>query len=149
MRVAGYLIFALMLGAPASSFAQENPFAPPPPRGGLSRAEIAEIARNEARSQAEKEAATPDAATPAPTPAPAPAPVQAGTPNGSPVDGNGALIPVAPVILDPVEQLISDGGVFVGCIGDTPVFKDKFGRRTYFTSKELKESNEARRYIRC
>lgn len=50
---------------------------------------------------------------------------------------------------DVITQLLADGGQFVGCVSATPVFKDKDGRRAYFTSKELKASNAAKRIARC
>lgn len=140
MKSLGIIFVLAIASVPIASHAQSNPFAPP------------------ART------------TPPPPPAPAPAsepddaavqeiPSQPGTPSGSPVNGNpaaglptgndGTFIPQEPVIVDPIAELIADEGVFVGCIGNTPVFKDKFGRRAYFTSKEMKESNEARRFTRC
>ena len=50
---------------------------------------------------------------------------------------------------DPVAALISDGGAFVGCARNVPIFRDKVGRRIYFTTKELKDSEATRRYARC
>lgn len=79
-------------------------------------------------------------------------PSQPGAPAGSPVGmvSPGMTLPVAaPVIVDPVADLFADGGTFVGCVNKTPVFRDRVGRRAYFTSKELKDSHEARRFARC
>lgn len=88
----------------------------------------------------------------------APNPYASG-PQGSPVGaeslGSANLPNVgqsgsSPIVSDDViGTLLSDGGTFVGCVGATPVFTDKDGRRAYFTSKELRKSHVARRFARC
>ena len=137
--------------------AQENPFAPRS-NGGLTRAQIEQIARQEYQQQeAQREAQGPASPTGAPdapvapgTPATEGIPSQAGAPSGSPVAGVvGAGAAVIVEVEDPVALLITDGGAFVGCARNVPIFRDEVGRRIYFTTKELKNSEATRRYARC
>ena len=153
---------AVMLGAtlaPAAT-AQSNPFVPP--QSGMSRAQIEQIVRQEV-----ERAKVQQARTGVPTASGNPSNPNAPRPNGGvnnlpqqqgggggvntasqAPQGTAPASPAAPVV-DPVADLLKEGGVFVGCVGGTPVFKDKVGRRAYFTTKELRESNEARRFTRC
>ena len=133
--------------------AQENPFAPRS-NGGLTRAQIEQIARQEYQAQeAQRQSQNP---TPAEGSADAPVapgatdgiPSQAGAPSGSPVAGGSGVTAVVEAE-DPVAALIADGGAFVGCARNVPIFRDKVGRRIYFTTKELKASEATRRYARC
>ena len=133
--------------------AQENPFAPKS-NGGLTRAQIEQIARQEYQAQeAQRQSQNP---TPAEGSADAPVapgatdgiPSQAGAPSGSPVAG-GAGVTAVVAAEDPVAALIGEGGAFVGCARNVPIFRDKVGRRIYFTTKELKASEATRRYARC
>lgn len=145
--------------------AQSNPFAPRS-NGGLTRAQIEQIARQEYQAQqAQRESEAPPpvegapgapgtpAAPGAPVPATGTIPSQPGGPSGSPIAGSavsGAAGVTAVVEAgDPVAALISDGGAFVGCARNVPIFRDKVGRRIYFTTKELKASEATRRYARC
>jgi hypothetical protein len=123
----------------SAAIAQNNPFVPPQP--SMSRAQIEQIVRQEVAKQ--QPAGNPGAKPGAPG---APANAQAG--NGAANNPAAPQKPEAPAI-DPVAELLKDGGIFVGCVSGTPVFKDKAGRRAYFTTKELRESNEARRFARC
>lgn len=162
----GGLVAALLLST-TPVVAQQNPFVPPS-SGGLSKAQVQAIIRAEVARQATQGGATAQGG---------PAGVEATMKGGKPaLPGSGAAAAVgalpsqgggAPTGVstattapggkggldvdanDPVSQLISDGGQFVGCVSATPVFKDKDGRRAYFTSKELKASNEAKRIARC
>lgn len=135
--------------------AQENPFAPRS-NGGLTRAQIEQIARQEYQEQqAQREAQNPAPAEGAPGTPAAPGapgtdaiPSQPGAPAGSPIAG-GAGVTAVVEAEDPVAALISDGGAFVGCARNVPIFRDKVGRRIYFTTKELKDSEATRRYARC
>ena len=129
--------------------AQSNPFVPP--QASISKAQIEQMVRQEVertRVQGGKTGApgaNPSGVNPSdPTVrnAVGGAPQQ---PGGTPV-ANTAAAPEGP---DPVAELLKDSGMFVGCVSGTPVFKDKLGRRAYFTTKELRESNEARRFARC
>ncbi len=168
----GVVLTALLL-ASAPAAAQNNPFVPP--QGGISKAQVQAIIRAELAREAQ--AGGPGApAGPGGPGAPAggvagqmkggpagpagPGGSRAaaaingltaaqGSPNGvstASKDGKGG---VGGDSDDPVGQLITGGGQFVGCVSATPVFKDKDGRRAYFTSKELKASNEAKRIARC
>lgn len=137
---------SLLLLLPVMASAQSNPFAPRSSGSGLTKAEVEEIARQAAEDRASQPAApgAPGApGAPAGNPA-AGLPSQAGAPGGSPVGGN-----FEPVELDPVAALMSDNGMFVGCVRNVPIFRDKMGRRIYFTSSELKESDAVKRYARC
>lgn len=137
--------------------AQENPFAPRS-NGGLTRAQIEQIARQEYQAQeAQRQAQNPmpaEGSPDAPVAPGAPAtstdgiPSQAGAPSGSPVAGGSGVTAVVEAE-DPVAALIADGGAFVGCARNVPIFRDKVGRRIYFTTKELKASEATRRYARC
>ena len=148
--VVGSISLASLLLSPAIVSAQSNPFAPRA-NSGLTKAEVEAIARKAAEDRAKQSAesgnpspapATPDQGNPA-----AGLPSQPGVPSGSPV-GPGA--PMGPQQeLDPIAALMAEDGVFVGCVRNVPIFKDKMGRRIYFTTKELKDSMAARRFARC
>jgi hypothetical protein len=157
---------AVVLGAvlAPAAMAQSNPFVPP--QSGMSRAQIEQIVRQEVERAKVQQAKSGTPGNPAVPGSPGgqtnPANSQAkgvnglpqqqgGTPNANVASNapqGGGSSAAAPVV-DPVADLLKEGGVFVGCVGGTPVFKDKVGRRAYFTSKELRESNEARRFTRC
>lgn len=122
----------------------------------MSRAQIQEIVRQEvdrAKASASKTEASAIPGAPGSPPAGTGAAVgKLGTqPGGTPNANVASTAPQGPATpaSDAVADLVKDGGIFVGCVGGTPVFKDKSGRRAYFTSKELRESNEARRFTRC
>jgi hypothetical protein len=148
---------AALLGAllAPAALAQSNPFVPPQ-AGGMSRAQIEQIVRSEverAKMQAGRTGVPTLPGTPQNKGVNTLPTQQGGTPNAgvasnAPQGGSAPSSPAAPVV-DPVADLLKDGGVFVGCVGGTPVFKDRVGRRAYFTTKELRESNEARRFTRC
>lgn len=139
---------AIALGAVSApaAHAQSNPFLPP--QQSLSRVQIQEIVKQEVeRARAESGAKGADAN--------AAKPGASGTPNvnGQPqqpgaAPGGAPAAPSAPAP-DAVADLLKEGGSFIGCVNNTPIFKDKMGRRAYFTTKELRESNEARRFARC
>ena len=154
MKLVGILIALTVTATPVALAAQSNPFAPPQRGGGLTREQIQKIAQEEAQKAASTQTPAGEEGSPplpaqAGTPNPAAGvPSQNGAPSGSPVGPGGMMVPSS-ASSDPIAELVSNGGSFMGCIGSTPVFKDKVGRRAYFTSKELKESNEARRHIRC
>lgn len=143
---------AVALGAfvAPSAMAQSNPFVPPQ-SAGMSKAQIEELVRQTVASSAKQQPARSnsdgsagvtsqmkDGVRGLPT-------QQGGVPNAN-VASN---MPQGPAAADPVADLLKDGGSFIGCVGGTPIFKDKIGRRAYFTTKELRESNEARRFTRC
>lgn len=139
---------AIALGAVSApaAYAQSNPFLPP--QQSLSRVQIQEIVKQEVeRARAENGTkGTSD-------PLGAPKPGASGTPNvnNQPQQAagpSGAPAPATPAP-DAVADLLKEGGSFIGCVNNTPIFKDKMGRRAYFTTKELRESNEARRFARC
>ena len=125
MRTAIVLSAICLAVSAPSAFAQSNPFQPTT-GGGMSDAEIRAAVAAEMRAQAEAAAENIDVAA---------------------IETQGGA--VAEPVLDPVSVLLQGGGSFVGCVGKTPVFKDKVGRRAYFTSDELEKSHEARRYARC
>jgi len=135
--IAALAPLALFSGA---AMAQSNPFAPQN-NGGLTKQQVEEIARNAAAQQNAQNAA-PTAGVPDQPGNPA-----AGLPNGSPIGPSTETVAIE--IIDPVSQLMSEEGVFVGCVRNTPIFKDKFGRRIYFTTQELKDSDAAKRFTRC
>lgn len=171
----GCLAMAVIFAASATpALAQSrNPFVPP--SGGLSKKQIEDIVRAEVARNGGGQSIAPSPQGPQPNApqggvagqlrngtgsAVAAIPTQGGgQPNASTAsDGRGGPVGAtgpggAPTALasvdDPVAKVVADGGGFVGCVGSTPVFKDKDGRRAYFTSKELKLSNVARRYARC
>lgn len=126
----------------SSAMAQNNPFVPP--QSGMSRAQIEQIVRQEVERA--KQQGGPSSANPNTPGVPPPANGNNNTPATTP-----AAAPAKPAepTVDAVAELMKAGGVFIGCVGGTPVFKDKIGRRAYFTTKELRESNEARRFTRC
>ncbi len=140
---------AIALGAVSApaAYAQSNPFLPP--QQGLSRVQIQEIVKQEverARAESGAKGADANAAKPGAPGAP--------NVNGQPQQAGGVAPGAAPATPsapapDPVADLLKEGGSFVGCVSSTPIFKDKMGRRAYFTTKELRESNEARRFARC
>lgn len=147
---------AVVLGAvlAPAALAQSNPFVPP--QAGMSRTQIEQIVRQEVdRARAQAKAAGTDTPTTGPGPNGAKGDVgklpqqQGGNPSANTASGGGSSGGPATPAVDPVADLLKDGGIFVGCVGGTPVFKDKIGRRAYFTTKELRESNEARRFTRC
>lgn len=153
-RIAFATLSMLMLSDVA--IAQENPFAPKQ-QSGLTRAQIEQIARQEYEAQeAQRQQQSPESP-------PVGAPVAPGTegipsqpgangaPGGSPVAGAAGAAGVTAVVEaeDPVAALISDGGSFVGCVRSVPIFRDSVGRRIYFTTKELKNSEATKRYARC
>ena len=73
-------------------------------------------------------------------------PSQGGAPSGvSTASGAGGSIPEG----GPVDELLADGGRFIGCADGTPIFSDKEGRRVYFTTRELQRSIAPRRVARC
>lgn len=140
---------------PASqALAQANPFVPPA-GNGLTRAQIEQIVRQEVdrthpSGKSGELPGGPDgiAGQMRGGPNVAGLPSQKG---GKPLANTaaGGAGAATPDTSDPVADLLKDGGVFVGCVADTPIFKDKLNRRAYFTTKELRESNAARRYTRC
>ena len=144
--------------APTAS-AQSNPFMPP--QQGMSRAQIQEIVRAEVeRTRAQQTAQQKDGKPPVPGQPGATPQInggvgglpqqQGGQPSASTAaNGNGSPAKPAEAAPDPVAELMKDGGTFVGCVSGTPIFKDQTGRRAYFTTKELRESNAARRFTRC
>lgn len=152
-----HICSAALLGvalAPAA-LAQSNPFMPPQ-GGGMSRSQIEQIVRQEVERAKSQQARTgvptlPNGQKPGGVNGLPSQPGGGGgvnTASQAPQGGSSPASPAAPVV-DPVADLLKEGGVFVGCVGGTPVFKDKVGRRAYFTTKELRESNEARRFTRC
>ena len=162
----GGLIAAVLL-ASTPAMAQRNPFVPPA-GGGMSKAQMqalvkAEVARQAAAAQggtaagggiaAQMKGAKPGLPGAGAAAAVGALPSQTG---GAPTGVSTASGKNAPagalaggVNDDPVSKLLEGGGQFVGCVSSTPVFKDKDGRRAYFTSKELKASDEAKRIARC
>lgn len=141
--IAALAPLALISGA---AMAQSNPFAPQN-NGGLTKQQVEEIARNAAAQANAQNAGNPAPGSPTAGVPDQPGNPASGLPNGSPVGSAGGT--VATEIIDPVSQLMSEEGVFVGCVRNTPIFKDKFGRRVYFTTKELKNSEAAKRFTRC
>lgn len=158
-----YLFAGAILGLTlmSPSLAQ-NPFVPP--SGGLTKAQVEAIVRTEvAKSGGIVSPGAPGApgipgasgvsSQMVPPGAVGALPSQRG---GSPTanvastsrqgDAAGAL---AEIGLDPIDELLKAGGSFVGCVADTPVFRDANGRRAYFTSEELRGSSTARRFARC
>lgn len=148
---------AVVLGAFAApvAYAQSNPFVPP--QAGMSRTQIEQIVRQEVERARAQQGGKPGSPSPQNPAGPGNPNLPRSDVNGLPqqqggnpsantaAQGAGPQTPAS----DPVADLLKDGGVFVGCVGGTPVFKDKIGRRAYFTTKELRESNEARRFTRC
>lgn len=136
------------------ALAQSNPFMPP--QAGMTREQIQAIVRKEIDDARKLQPTTPTKGPPVIGPdgkaiksaVDNTRPQGAGVPVANTAAGGTPGAPAAPVS-DPVADLLKEGGSFVGCVGGTPVFKDKIGRRAYFTSKELRESNEARRFARC
>ena len=140
------------------ALAQSNPFMPP--QAGMSRDQIQAIVRQEIeKARASQPLPTKDGKPAGPA---GPNGQPAVSPNGQPVKssipgasgtpgtpGAPGAPGAAPAVVDPVAELLKQGGTFVGCVAGTPVFKDKIGRRAYFTTKELRESNDARRFTRC
>ncbi len=159
-----------VVAMPSVAMAQSNPFTPPS-NGGLSRRQVEEmIARQAAQNASNNNGSDQAPSSPAgPSGSPAVPPGAAngvtgipsqgagpGAPSGNPVQGmaggqvsGGQMVPSSAMSEDPVEQLLAEGGSFIGCVGSTPVFADKVGRRAYFTTKELRNSHEARRFARC
>lgn len=139
----------------APAMAQSNPFMPP--QAGMTRDQIQSIVRQEIeKAKAAQPLPTKDGKTPGPngpngqpTVGPNGQPVKSQIAGVTPPGAPGGAPGSAPVIVDPVAELLKEGGSFVGCVAGTPVFKDKIGRRAYFTTKELRESNDARRFTRC
>lgn len=133
------------------ALAQSNPFMPP--QAGMSRDQIQSIVRQEIEKARASQPATPTRnSTGGPATSPSVASAVANTaqqPGATPSANTASNAAPATPAVDPIGELLKDGGVFVGCVGGTPVFKDKIGRRAYFTTKELRESNEARRFARC
>jgi hypothetical protein len=139
------------LMAPAA-LAQSNPFVPP--KSSVSKAEIEAMIRQEMLKQAASQKGAPSApgvegqmkdqgVMNAPQ-------GKGGTPSASTASKENGKSDVPDINApDAVADLLKDGGSFVGCVEGTPIFKDRIGRRAYFTTKELRESNEARRYARC
>lgn len=140
---------AIALGAVSApaAYAQSNPFLPP--QQGLSRVQIQEIVKQEVERARAESGAKGAAETPG-TPG-APKPGASGAPSNLPQQAGGAPANAGPATPAPdaVADLLKEGGSFIGCVSNTPIFKDKMGRRAYFTTKELRESNEARRFARC
>jgi len=159
MRFSVFVTTLCLVAAPSAVMAQSNPFLPPS-AGGISRQQVEEIVRREVRSAVETSAVSqtpampgaPGAGVPSGMPvapgATAGLPSQPGAALAQPNVTGGAMAP-AEAPGDPVSDLLKDGGSFVGCVGATPIFKDAVGRRVYFTSKELRNSHEARRFARC
>lgn len=155
----------MLVMTPLPVLAQSNPFLPP--SNGLSREQIAQIVRAEiARNGGTAPGApsTPGApgapgapSAPRPSTPPTPQPGVSGIPNQPagmvpPPGGTTGSVSVTagrPDRPDPVADLLREGGQFVGCVGATPLFKDRLGRRAYFTTRELMISHEARRFARC
>lgn len=127
MRTAIVLSAICLAATSSAAVAQSNPFAPK--QGGLTDAEIRAAVAAEMQKQ-QQQASTIDPAEVAN------------------IEAQSGAVAAEP-IPDPVSVLLEAGGAFVGCVGKTPVFKDKVGRRAYFTSEELGNSHEARRYARC
>ena len=128
MRTAIVLSAICLLGSSPAALAQSNPFAPK--SSAMTDAEIRAAVAAELKAQADAAALAVDPAEVAN------------------IEPQAAAVAAEPV-LDPVSVLLEAGGSFVGCVGKTPVFKDNVGRRAYFSSEELKNSHEARRYARC
>ena len=142
------LLLASLSLSTAAAAQTRNPFQPAAPGSGLSKAEVQRIVAEEA---AKKNGAA--------------APGGAGTPSGSPVAPGTGAIPSQPGGIAPPAAMISSepavpeesavdkffeaGGIFVGCVGSKPMFATKGGKRVYFTSKDLRKSNEARHLVRC
>lgn len=150
--VAASMVSLLALSDVAA--AQSNPFVPQN-QGGLTRRQVEEIVRQQQAEQAAQPAVQQPATPGAPgTPQPATDGLPSegnGVPGGSPVAGAPGAAGVTAVVAaeDPVAALISEGGSFVGCVRNVPIFRDNVGRRIYFTTKELKESDAIKRYARC
>lgn len=138
-------LVALSLSSVAA--AQSNPFQPPAAGGGLSKAEVQRIAAEEAKKNAAG-AADPNAPSGSPVaPGTGSIPSQPMGPAGAPA-GMISGPPAEPQI-SAVDKFFEAGGVFVGCVGSKPMFATKGGKRAYFTSKDLRKSNEARHLVRC
>lgn len=164
----GGLVAALLLSSMPAA-AQQNPFVPPS-SGGLSKAQVQAIIRAEVARQGAQSAAAGGPAVQGGVTSQMKGGGKSALPGSGaaaavgalPSQGGGAPTGVSTASMggssggkvvsdpsDPVGQLVGDGGQFVGCVSATPVFKDKDGRRAYFTSKELKASNVAKRIARC
>jgi len=150
---------AAVLGAllAPAALAQSNPFMPPQ-QAGMSKAQIEQLVRQQVEQSVRQQATrTPTTPTVGPNGQPQVRPdglpQQTGGQPRANVASNatqgGGTSGGAAQADDPVAVLLKEGGLFVGCVGGTPIFKDKIGRRAYFTTKELRESNEARRLTRC
>lgn len=149
------LIFLLAAASAGPVAAQNNPFVAP--TGALTREQVAEIVRSEvAKNIATVQPGAPEAPPGSPDLAGQMTPGTAAAVQALPAQQGGA--PSASVASDMaqaeepedvVATVLADGGEFVGCVAGTPIFKDKNGRRAYFSTKELEASNEARRYSRC
>ena len=167
-RACSVVAASVLVCSPVIAAAQTNPFVPPTRGAGLSREEVAEIVRREAERNRSAQPQTqtgsptnpPGSVSDIPSPPGAPGAGAPGAPGGSPLAGAGSPIPPVnasgqmnsipvEVPTDPIAELLANGGNFVGCVGNTPVFKDSAGGRAYFTTKERRKSHEARRYARC
>jgi len=164
----GGLLLGLLLSSTTAS-AGQNPFVAP--SGNISKAQVQAIIRAEIARQAAQAGGAASAQQTAPVQGGVASQMRGARPalpgsgaaaaiGSLPSQGGGAPTGVSTASgdgkgaasgnpNDPVSVLIAGGGQFVGCVSATPVFKDKDGRRAYFTSKELKTSNEARRIARC
>lgn len=159
MKRINVVLAALALLPASQAMSQSNPFRPPAAGGGMSKAQIQEMVAQELARQQGGGRSPQGGPSGGGLNSQLRDPGVNGLPSqrgGRPVantaggggragmgSGGGASAP------DPVADVLSDGGQFVGCVSSTPVFKDKVGRRVYFTSKELRESNAARRYAHC
>lgn len=154
------LASALLPGAASAQRTQSNPFMPP--SAGVSRDQVQAIIRQEIeRSRGGSAGSSTPTRQPGGPGLPPGGGVQSqlrpGAPGVSGLPQQPGGVPSASTAsgqpaaraADPVADMLKDGGIFVGCVGGTPVFKDRIGRRAYFTTKELRESNEARRFTRC
>lgn len=144
---------AAVLGAflAPAALAQSNPFVPP--KSSVSQAEIQAMIRQEMQKQASSQKSSAPVGVEGQMKDPGVANLpqgKGGNPSASTASKENGKSDVPDINApDPVADLLKDGGSFVGCVEGTPIFKDRIGRRAYFTTKELRESNEARRYARC
>jgi hypothetical protein len=153
VSICSAVVLGALLSPPVA--AQNNPFVRPQ-SSGLSKAQIEQLVRQQVEASVRQNRSTTSPSPVGPNGQPQARPdnlpqqqggqPQANTASRAPQGGSSGSPSSAD---DPIANLLKDGGVFVGCVSGTPIFKDKIGRRAYFTTKELRESNEARRFARC
>ena len=134
------IAFAFSLLCPTNVSAQaRNPFQPPAPGSGLSKEEVQRIVAEEA---SKKNGAVPDGLPVSGVPVgPGMIPPQLGIPSisSAPVEAE----------VSRVDKFFEEGGIFVGCVGSKPMFSTKTGKRVYFSTRDIRKSNEARHFVNC